>query len=252
MIDFTLTMYRYLCGQLLSQGFTCFAMSQYFDDAQGQRLFLRHDVDRQPQTALEMAKIEKGIGIQSTYFFRVKSDGEITEVIIKQIAALGMEIGYHYECLDQAGGDMKRAMEIFERNLERLRKIYPVVSIAMHGNPLSRYDNKTLWDGSDFRKYGITVDAYLSLDFEKTYYFSDTGRNWNSREGKVYDKIEGREFSGIDGTKDLPEFIKKLNCDDICILTHPNRWSNNPVLWSYNFGYDLLGSTVKRLIKRKR
>jgi hypothetical protein len=190
--------------------------------------------------------------IQSTYFFRVKSDGNLTEEIIKQIAGLGMEIGYHYECLDQADGNRQKALDIFGRNLERLRKIYPVKSIAMHGNPLSRYDNKTLWEGADIKKFDIMVDAYLSLDFEKTYYFSDTGRNWNSRDGKVYDKIKGREFSGIEGTGSLPDFIESLNCNDICLLTHPNRWTDNPILWAYNWGYDSLGSAVKRLMKGRR
>jgi len=119
----------------------------------------------------------------------------------------------------------------------------------MHGNPLSKFDNRNLWQENDFRKFGIVVEAYLSLDFEKIYYFSDTGRNWNSGQGKVYDKIKGKEFSGIPGTAELPQYIKSTGCSETCILTHPNRWTNRPLLWFYNLCYDTLGTTVKRALK---
>jgi len=43
----------------------------------------------------------------------------------------------------------------FERNLEKLRELYPVKTICMHGSPLSKWDNRDLWKRYNYRDYGI-------------------------------------------------------------------------------------------------
>ena len=59
-------------------------------------VILRHDVDRRPLNALTTAKLENELGIRGTYYFRIVPES-FDETIIKQIAELGHEIGYHYE-----------------------------------------------------------------------------------------------------------------------------------------------------------
>jgi hypothetical protein len=68
---------------------------------------LRHDVDRLPKNALKVAQLENRLGIQSVYFFRMVSHVFKPE-IIKQIASLGHEIGYHYEDVDLAYKYLKK------------------------------------------------------------------------------------------------------------------------------------------------
>jgi len=67
---------------------------------------LRHDVDREPGNSLATAKIESELGIKSTYYFRIVPES-FDEKIIKKIAGLGHEIGYHYEELDTAYRQLK-------------------------------------------------------------------------------------------------------------------------------------------------
>jgi len=61
-------------------------------------VILRHDVDRLPENALVFARIEKQVGIKVSYYFRIVEES-FDEDIIRQIADMGHEIGYHYENL---------------------------------------------------------------------------------------------------------------------------------------------------------
>ena len=87
------------------------------------------------------------------------------EEIIKQIADLGHEIGYHYENLSTCGGDLRLSIDDFRLNLEKLRKIYPVETICMHGSPLSKFDNRKLWERYDYRDFGIIGEPYFDIYF---------------------------------------------------------------------------------------
>jgi len=113
MRDFTHKMYHQLCRAIHDAGYQTIALGDYFatDDHSQPRMMLRHDVDRDPQLALEMAQIEHEHKLQSTYLFRV-IDTVFKPDIINKIAELGMEIAYHYECLDKAKGDYEKAFEI--------------------------------------------------------------------------------------------------------------------------------------------
>jgi len=59
---------------------------------------LRQDVDRLPGNSLSFARIQKELGIRSTFYFRSVS-GSFDQEIIQEIAGMGHEIGYHYEDL---------------------------------------------------------------------------------------------------------------------------------------------------------
>ncbi|MCX6266812.1 MAG: hypothetical protein NTW16_05570 [Bacteroidetes bacterium] len=49
--------------------------------------------------------MEQADGIRGSYYFRVVPES-YDETIIREIALLGHEIGYHYEDLTLAGGDV--------------------------------------------------------------------------------------------------------------------------------------------------
>jgi hypothetical protein len=91
-----------------------------------------------------MTKIQHSLGIKGSYYFRLFSKPG-NEAIIKQIAALGHEIGYHYDDLTVCNGDHEKALKRFQKNLNYLRQFAPVTTITMEGAPLSKYDNRNLW-----------------------------------------------------------------------------------------------------------
>lgn len=253
MRDFTLDMYRQLCLALVEAGYRSRPIGDYAEDADPDgrpRVYLRHDIDRAPKTALGTARVERDLGLTATYFFRLVSGAFVPEVVAG-VRDLGMEVGYHYECLDRAAGDTSRALEICRDDLEKLRAIAPVRSMAMHGNPLTKYDNRDMWKQHDYREFGIEVAAYFTIDYTKVRYYSDTGRNWDESKGKMYDLVDSGQATRLTTTRSLIEHLK-TDRRDTCILTHPNRWTNGLVSWSYNAAFDYAALIAKRLLSAVR
>ncbi len=247
--DFTLVKYRQLCESLLNH-YPVTTFQQTLKETPAKFAMLRHDVDRLPFHALKIAKLEAKIGIRASFYFR--SSQLVTHLgVIKKIAQLGHEVGYHYECLDQAKGDTKKALQIFEKYLTDFRQIYPVKTIAMHGNPLTRFNNRHLWAHQNFKKYGILGETYLSLA-RGTFYFSDTGRTWSNRykikDVPVRTNHEHRRFK-IESTNDLINLVENAGVKRLCIVTHPERWSDNWLDWLAYLGLDKVVQAVKNFKK---
>jgi len=233
-IDFTVAKYQELCETIVESEYATLTFTRYFSSKTVPEKFiiLRHDVDRKPENALEMAELENDLGITSTYYFRMKEDIFIPR-IIRRIANMGHEIGYHYEVLDKARGDMNKAIRIFEDELKEFRKICDVKTICMHGNPLSKWVNKDIWKKYDFRDFGIIGEPYLSIDYTKVLYLTDTGRRWNSKFSvkDVVDANLNQSNEKIKSTDDIMNMIIEGHVDQMCILAHPSRWSDKFGAW---------------------
>jgi hypothetical protein len=156
-LDFTTTSYRKLLATLRNPCYTFQTFQGFLKNVAERVVILRHDVDRLPGNALEMAKLEHGMGVVATYYFRAVPESW-DEDVMKEITSLGHEIGYHYENLTTCGGAFRLAIDDFRLNLEKLRKIYAVKTICMHGSPLSKWDNRDLWRKYDYRDFGIVGD----------------------------------------------------------------------------------------------
>jgi hypothetical protein len=229
--DFTLRTYNLLLQGLQKSGYSFQTFEMFCSIGEGRAAILRHDVDSWPANALQMAKIEAQKGVKASYYFR-KSPLSYNEKIIKQIASLGHEIGYHYEDLTSNNGNFDKAIKSFERNLELFRKYYPVKTIAMHGKPLSKWNNLDLWAKYDFREYGIIGEPYLSIDFNKVLYLTDTGNCWDGFKYSLRDNVQSNYKFSIHSTYDLIDHLgNNLLPNQIMLNVHPLRWNDNLVKW---------------------
>ena len=101
MKDFTLTTYKKLLQELLTSGYSFQTLQGFIKQSiDGKTVILRHDVDRKPGNALIIATIERDAGIKASYYFRIVKES-YDEDIIRKIAEMGHEIGYHYENLSE-------------------------------------------------------------------------------------------------------------------------------------------------------
>lgn len=96
-LEYTLAEYETLLRSLLEDGFSFTDFSAPVD---AKEVVLRHDVDLSPMKALEMARIEATLGVQSTYCFLVTSPiYNLLEVehtrAIAEIDALGHDVALH-------------------------------------------------------------------------------------------------------------------------------------------------------------
>jgi len=187
-LDFTIKSYTRLLGVLRVRGYFFQTVESFIKAPKDKTIILRHDVDRIPDNALKLAKLEHELGIGSTYYFRAVQESW-NENIIREIASIGHEIGYHYENLTMCKGDMEQAFVDFKSNLAKLRKIAPVSTICMHGSPLSKWDNRDLWKKYNYRDFGIIGEPYFDVDFSDVFYLTDTGRRWDGARVSVRDKV---------------------------------------------------------------
>lgn len=232
MRDFTLAMYRKLCIEIKSSSYTPVTVEQYsreIKDFEAETIILRHDVDRKIEAAMNMARLEHSMDIRATYYFR-KVDGVFCPPIIKEIESMGHEVGYHYEVLDKTNGNKERAIELFEKELNEFRKFTRISTVCMHGNPLTRWSNKELWQEYDFRDFGIICEPYLSINYNEVFYFSDTGRTWNN-DLNVKDTVAHNFDKKIYSTDQILKLINEQKFRQLCILVHPNRWTDNMGEW---------------------
>ncbi len=114
-MDFTIDIYTRLLDSLHAGGYSFQTVENFIRASEDKAIILRHDVDRIPENALKLAKLEHELGIGSTYYFRAVQESW-DEDIIKQIAEMGHEIGYHYENLSEISKISK------EKGVSRLRK----------------------------------------------------------------------------------------------------------------------------------
>jgi hypothetical protein len=252
-MDFTLGKYRELCATIEESKYTALTFNQYFSlkNIPGKFIILRHDVDRKPENALKMAELENAFGITAAYYFRMKEEVFIP-AIIKKIADMGHEIGYHYEVLDKAGGNLEKAIRIFEEELEEFRKICDVKTICMHGNPLSKWVNKDLWKQYDFSDFGIIGEPYLSIDYTKVLYLTDTGRRWNSK-FSVKDVVgaNSQREEKIKSTDGVISMINKGDSEQMCVLAHPERWSDGFGAWLKELAWQNVKNIGKAILVKR-
>ncbi|MCZ7395495.1 MAG: hypothetical protein ABOK23_13315 [Candidatus Methanoperedens sp.] len=246
-LDFTLPKFRSLCT-CVAQHYPTLTLAEYFQAGKLPPRFamMRHDIDRKPMSALLTARVEQELGIRATYYFRM-NDTVFRPGIMREIEGMGHEVGYHYEVLGKANGDNEKAIEMFGRELKEFRKVCDVRTICMHGNPLSKHDDRELWKSYDFRNFGIIGEAYLSAGKDVSY-FSDTGRSWNSK-NNLRDFIPGRrEESAAETTDDLIEIIKSERFEKLYILTHPERWAAGGIGWAASCLTDMVFNAGKKIL----
>lgn len=231
MRDFTLTAYRALLDSLQEAKYQFQTFSGFLKNPAIRTIMLRHDVDDRKLHSLEFAKIQHERGIVGTYYFRMVPES-FDEGVIREIRDMGHEIGYHYEDMDFANGDPHQAVKLFEKHLNKLRKVAPVSTICMHGSPRSKYDNKDVWKHYDYRQYGIIGEPYFDIDFKKVFYLTDTGRMWDGHKVSVRDKVEDHFGLSFHSTPDVIDYIGKGNFPSKVMFNfHPQRWTDDKFLW---------------------
>lgn len=250
-MDFTVSKYRDLCAAIAESPYLSCTVDQAIQDTAipfaGHRIVLRHDVDRFPRLALPLAEIESRHGLIASYYFRIPSS--FNTDVIAAIRDMGHEIGLHYESLDKAKGDMALAEQSLALDLAEMRKVCGVRTVSMHGNPLSKHDNRDIWKNISFDDYDLNGEVYLSMDFTKFLYYSDTGRTWEDGKFNIKDVIpQGMErVDRKPMLKTTDDLVALIQSDDrnIYLLIHPERWTSTLAGWAASLGKDVVVNAAK-------
>lgn len=248
MKDFTLNKYEAFLKTAIDSSYQLVSYQDFLKNDFEKVLILRHDVDKKPQNSLKTAQLQHKLGVKGTYYFRAVPESFDVEVI-QQIVALGHEIGYHYEDLTICNGDYEKAIIHFEKWLNKLRAFYPVKTVCMHGSPLSKHDNRKLWDKYNYKDYDLIAEPYFDIDFNKVFYITDTGRKWDGNKVSVRDKVDSKFDLSFHTTDELIEAFKNGKLpNQIMQNIHPQRWSNNRLEWLQELVLQNIKNSIKKAI----
>ncbi|MDD4182403.1 MAG: hypothetical protein PHT53_01070 [Candidatus Omnitrophica bacterium] len=248
MMDFTIKTLTGLYKNLVKNNYEVTTLCSFLKrPGPGKICVLRHDVDRQINTALKLAELESKMNIKASYYFRYPAT--FREDVIRRIHKLGHETGYHYEVLAKTNGNYKKAFELFKKELTEFRKIVSICTISAHGSPFSKWDNKKIWETYKFTDLGITGEAYLSVNFNEVFYLTDTGRAWNRSEANIRDKVDTKFNLKFRNTKDVIAALDGGKMPDNIILNvHPNRWKDNFSGWCAELAMQNFKNIGKRFL----
>lgn len=218
--------YLQMLVRLRERGYCLARVRDYFCPPSPHRaatIYLKHDVDRWPARAVQMAHAEAAIAAPATYYFRCDSCGQFPSAAIRSVLELGHEIGFHYECLSRERGVVAAALARFGRELSSLRAIGPVATIAAHGAPLSAVSNMDFARGLNLKRLALLGDAILGVDFRSVLYITDSGGVYGSRSNRR-DWSPGLNLREPTPPRALAEQLDPLRQPLAMISSHPERW----------------------------
>lgn len=248
-MDFTLKSYKKLLETFISEEYSFTTFESFLHTPpQKKVIILRHDVDELADNALKIAKLENSLNVRATYYFRTVRQSNNPEVI-RKIASMGHEIGYHYEDLSSSNGDYKKAILSFEKNLQYFRQFYPVRTISMHGSSSSKFDNRDLWNHFKFEDFGLIGEPYISLDFNTIFYLTDTGFSWDGGKYAVRDVVDNNFGISFHSSQQIIQCLKEKKFPNSCMILSHTLWTDNIIQWTWLHVREFLRNHIKLLAK---
>lgn len=199
-VEFTLERGRSIIDRLRSAGY---AFRAYDDGIDAGDVVLRHDVDLSPERAVEMARMERDLGVSATYFFLLGTplynpfEWPVREGI-REIARMGHDVGLHFSThqhwpASRPPGEAELAARI-EDEQAALETIVPdaVSIVSFHVPP----------DWVLARTFEGFESTYEPRFFDEIDYLADSGQRWRE-EGVT-----------------IPDDARPLQ-----VLMHPGLWA---------------------------
>lgn len=175
-MKFTYDAYRDLLQSLNQHGYV---VSSYHNWMETSRCaILRHDIDNDIEKALELAKVEKELGVTSTYFVLVSSDfynvfSSKSEKLLKEILACGHDIGLHFD--EVRYPEIKTPEDAKERIAEESKLLS--LAIGQKVDTVSMHRPSKMMLEADLEIPGI-INSYSQAFFKGFKYLSDSRRRW--------------------------------------------------------------------------
>jgi hypothetical protein len=211
-------------------------------------IFLRHDIDRYTNRIEKFSKLEKKLGIKSTFYFRPPKNPSHIK-LIRTVSESEHDIGYHYNDLAEHKGNLSLAMESFSETLAGFRSSTEVKSICMHGNALSSINNLDLWKNADFMEFGLTGDPYIVIDYNQTLYLTDTGRCWNRSRFSKWDKVQSPfNYHPTSTASIITDIEKETLPPRLYICIHPEHYYDQFLKWTAYALKQAVKNEVKALV----
>ncbi len=214
-VEFTYSAYKNLIHLLQTGGYRVCSYHNWQDTARC--VILRHDIDSSLGQAMALARVERELGVSSTYFVLLTSDfynpaskGSVEK--LRSIQSMGHEVGLHFDEKAYLEGTPEETVSriLHERDILASILETPVTTVSMH-----RPSQATL--ESDLQIPGM-INSYGQTFFHDFKYLSDSRRRWR---------------------EPVEEIVASGRYDRLHILTH--------AFW-YHYQEEPIEVTVRRFI----
>lgn len=175
-MEFTYDSYGNLIELLKVKGYSVVTYKNWMNESRC--VILRHDIDNDIEKSLELAKIEKQLGIVSTYFVLVTSDfynvfSAKNEKLLHAIIDCGHEIGLHF---DEVRYPMIKTPEDAKEKIIEETDLLSM-AIGKRVDAVSMHRPSKMMLEADLRIPGI-INSYGQEYFKGFKYVSDSRRRW--------------------------------------------------------------------------
>lgn len=222
---FTLAAFDALCAAIAP--YPVFSVADYLMTARSalpaHYAILRFDVDyREPHSEL-LAQVAHRHGLRGSFYFRHRK-GTFPLAIMRRVAALGHEIGYHYETLDTCRGDQAAAEAQLLAHIADLRTAgFAIRTIAAHGAaptaPTYHSNLDLIARAPDLlQRAQLLGETTFSVDFTQVAYLSDAGWTWRLHTDYAPGSV-GTIMRLARALARFPDDIPRLY-----ITVHPQQW----------------------------
>lgn len=189
---FTYEAYRGLVQLLRDEGYQITNYHGFGNVEGGSCVILRHDIDNSVGKAYQLAEIERGLGVSSTWFVLVTSEfynpaAAANRGLLQEMAGMGHEIGLHFDEASYKGCSEEELRQAAEKERGMLEGILglPITTVSMH-----RPSERTLRSDWDFP---TMVNSYGKRFFSEFKYVSDSRMHWREDvEGIIRSHAYGR------------------------------------------------------------
>ena len=203
--DFTLDNYKRLVQLAVDRGFQFILHKDEFVPER-KDIIWRHDVEFEPDIALNMAEIEAELNVQASYFFQLHSqyynlfDPHYRQVFYK-IKELGHLVGLHFDCRYWGIEDESQLDEFISLDCSYIEKSFEVKIDTFSFHNTTPFTQSCL----EYR-YGGLINVYSSFFKEHYNYCGDSLGYWR------YDRLE--------------DVLNDDKVQHLQVLTHDGNWSD--------------------------
>ena len=120
------------------------------------------------------------------------------------------------------------------------------------GSSSSKYDNRLLWKNHSLSEFGLVGEPYLSVDFNKVYYMTDTGYAWDGGKYAVRDIVESPFSLKFHTTAQVVDCINEGNFPEKALILAHTLWTGNGLQWDLLHLREFLRNHMKLMAKNNK
>lgn len=216
--------YRGLLQAIIERGYEIRPLGVWVRDGghQERTVLLRHDVDQQPRAAMQMAEIERDLGVSGTWYARWRT--AIPE-LVGLLQELDLEVGLHYESLSRLGRRLGARAPTDLEPLKPIAAAYLAAEVRAFAHLFGRcpsicpHGDTALPAARNAELLGYVGIESLGVDFDARVTMAEAQRSgwaWLTDDGRAKDRGMPPESDPLthDG-------------DRLMLVIHPNNWTRS-------------------------